>query len=215
MFTCIISSLSWTTVPNTHWSGPACWYVGIICSLLAVVLGNEQSMVVPKACQSCQAHPEKISKIRQMALVGGLQKSRTVKQKERSQRGNRGVSRWIERAQHGDVDRVQREEKGDEDAGKGDEEAKGGSEGEEHHKHWYHSLPYSHHHQELQINKRHERPSHLVLFALQAPIMCLTYSIVFFLAGLASVVLSPLAQNPGWNPEAKVSVRRIAHLIPL
>ena len=51
---------------------------------------------------------------------------------------------------------------------------------------------------------RRERPGRTVLFALQAPLMCLAYSIVLFLAGLTSIVLSPLAQNPGWNAEAKV-----------
>ena len=174
-------------------------------------------MVVPKACQSCQSHPEKVAKLRRMTLVGGFRKSRTAKRKERSKRGNRGVWRWIERAQHGDIDRAQRLERGDGNDGDGKAEkgADGESEGDEHHVQWYHRLPYSHHHQELQINRRGERPSHMVLFALQAPIMCLTYSIVFFLAGLASVVLSPVAKNPEWNSEAKVSVHRITQSCPL
>ena len=47
-------------------------------------------------------------------------------------------------------------------------------------------------------------PSNSALFAWQLPIMLLGYTVVAFLAGLCSVVLSPLARNPGWNDEAKV-----------
>ena len=45
------------------------------------------------------------------------------------------------------------------------------------------------------------------IFMLQAPIMLLTFSVMTFLAGLCSVVFSPLGQDPGWNSNAKVRLR--------
>ena len=51
-------------------------------------------------------------------------------------------------------------------------------------------------------------PDRTILFALQAPLMCFTYSILLFLGGLTSVVLSPLIHDPEWNDEAKVVVAR-------
>ena len=47
-------------------------------------------------------------------------------------------------------------------------------------------------------------PRQSILFAWQAPLMCLSCSVVFFHAGLLSVVISPLARKPGWGDEAKV-----------
>ena len=47
-------------------------------------------------------------------------------------------------------------------------------------------------------------PNKLHIFALQAPIMFLSGSVVFFLAGLCSVVFAPLAQNLAWDGNAKV-----------
>ena len=47
-------------------------------------------------------------------------------------------------------------------------------------------------------------PRQSVLFAWQAPLMCLSCSVMFFHAGLLSVVISPLARKPGWGDEAKV-----------
>ena len=44
------------------------------------------------------------------------------------------------------------------------------------------------------------------LFALQAPIMLLTFSVMTFLAGLCSVVFSPLAHHLTWDSEAKASL---------
>ena len=44
-----------------------------------------------------------------------------------------------------------------------------------------------------------------ILFVWQAPIMNLAHSVIFFLVGLISVVVSPFAKNIGWNDEAKVS----------
>lgn len=43
------------------------------------------------------------------------------------------------------------------------------------------------------------------VYALQAPIMLLMFAVMTFLAGLCSVVFSPLARNLGWNGDAKVS----------
>ena len=48
------------------------------------------------------------------------------------------------------------------------------------------------------------RPNRLMLFVWQSPLMCISSSIMCFLAGLTSVVLSPLAQDPRWNEAAKV-----------
>lgn len=44
----------------------------------------------------------------------------------------------------------------------------------------------------------------LALFAWQAPMMCLCYSIILFLAGLTAVVISPFASIGTWGDEAKV-----------
>jgi hypothetical protein len=49
-----------------------------------------------------------------------------------------------------------------------------------------------------------QHPSWYMLFVWQCPTMLLGYAVVFFLAGFCSVVLSPLAQNPRWNDDAKV-----------
>ena len=51
------------------------------------------------------------------------------------------------------------------------------------------------------------RPGGIILFSLQAPLMCLAYAMILFLAGLASFVISPLAKNPRWGAEAKVRDR--------
>ena len=45
-----------------------------------------------------------------------------------------------------------------------------------------------------------------MLFTSQAPIMFLSYAVLSFLAGLCSVVISPLARDPDWNYHAKVRV---------
>lgn len=110
-----------------HWSGPALWYTAIVFSLIAIIPGAQQTMLMPDFSPSLS----NVSAIRKKLASG----------------------QDIET----DRDRV---------------------------------IP--------------RRPSRLVLFALQAPLMCLAYSILLFLAGLTSVVLSPLSHNPGWNAEAKV-----------
>jgi hypothetical protein len=48
------------------------------------------------------------------------------------------------------------------------------------------------------------RPNGIMLVVWQSPLMCLTYSIICFLGGLSSVVISPLAKQPQWNDETKV-----------
>lgn len=42
------------------------------------------------------------------------------------------------------------------------------------------------------------------IYALQAPLMLLMLSVMTFLAGLCSVIFSPLARNLTWNADAKV-----------
>ena len=60
----------------------------------------------------------------------------------------------------------------------------------------------------LMVRSREKRaelePRQSMLFAWQAPLMCLSCSVLFFHAGLLSVVVSPLARKPGWGDEAKV-----------
>ena len=51
-----------------------------------------------------------------------------------------------------------------------------------------------------------DRPNTFLVFALQAPIMLLTGSVMTFLAGLASVVFSPLAKQLVWDENAKVLI---------
>lgn len=48
-------------------------------------------------------------------------------------------------------------------------------------------------------------PKTKYVFALQTPIMLLTFSVMAFLAGLCAVVYSPLAANLAWDANAKVS----------
>lgn len=53
-------------------------------------------------------------------------------------------------------------------------------------------------------NETGDEPSLITLFAWQSPIMFMGYSVVFFVTGLATVVIAPLAQQPVWGPAAKV-----------
>ena len=55
------------------------------------------------------------------------------------------------------------------------------------------------------LRKRSEIKERNILFVWQAPIMSLVHSVIFFLVGLISVVVSPFAKEVGWNDEAKVS----------
>ena len=43
----MIASLSWVTLAGVHWSGPAIWYMGIVLSLTALVVGAQQTVVLP------------------------------------------------------------------------------------------------------------------------------------------------------------------------
>ena len=47
-------------------------------------------------------------------------------------------------------------------------------------------------------------PDQTMLFIWQCPIMTFCYSVVFFLAGLTSYVVSPFAANTVWGADAKV-----------
>jgi hypothetical protein len=50
------------------------------------------------------------------------------------------------------------------------------------------------------------QPNGAMVFTLQYPMMCLSYSIVFFLAGLMSFVYSPVAQSWRWDEDTKVTI---------
>ena len=56
------------------------------------------------------------------------------------------------------------------------------------------------------LSKTHDKgwPNKLHVFALQAPMMFLSWCVVFFLAGLCSVIFGPLARQLAWNDDAKV-----------
>ena len=45
------------------------------------------------------------------------------------------------------------------------------------------------------------------IFMLQAPIMLLTFSVMTFLAGLCSVIFSPIGKDLRWDDDAKVYPR--------
>ena len=59
--------------------------------------------------------------------------------------------------------------------------------------------------QRLRVHGKEDTPRKNMLFISQSPIMCFSLSVACFLAGLSSVVVSPLAQSPLWGPEAKVT----------
>ena len=135
-------------------------------------------------------------------MVGGHGRTDAISGKRvESEYGGRNVTRWVDRAR----DALKREKDAEEKDVKeaGEEEKAQQQEQQHHHHHHFHHRHDEHDEEHHQRPKK--QPSHMVLFALQAPLMCLTYSIIFFLAGLTSVVLSPLAENPGWNSDAKVS----------
>ena len=47
IFAAMIASLSWVTLSGVHWSGPAIWYMGIVLALTAMVVGAQQTVVLP------------------------------------------------------------------------------------------------------------------------------------------------------------------------
>ena len=123
MFASMISGLSWNNVSTSHWSGAALWYAGIILALTSIVLGAQQTMIMPEVVDTNTAQA-----FRRRLIV--------------------------------------------------DENAKTAM------------------------------PRRSMLFVWQAPLMCLSYSIVCFLTGLTSVVVSPLGRDPTWNDGAKVCQSR-------
>lgn len=58
----------------------------------------------------------------------------------------------------------------------------------------------------LRDTRYDDRPNSFLVFALQAPMMLLTLSVMAFLAGLCSVIFAPLANSPVWDDKAKVCV---------
>ncbi|MCJ1460343.1 hypothetical protein MMC28_010723 [Mycoblastus sanguinarius] len=58
----------------------------------------------------------------------------------------------------------------------------------------------------LRDTRHDDRPNVFLVFALQAPIMLLTLSVMAFLAGLCSVVFAPLANHLAWDDNAKIAV---------
>ena len=145
----MLACLSWSTpLQKAHWSGPACWYAGIVLSLTAIVLGAQQTMYIPGAIPS-PAPPKTTSEVtidEDSALT---------------------FQKYLRRRPHSN-------------------EANGDSDGEGGHG---------------------RKPRKYMLFVWQTPLMLFTYSVAFFLAGMSSVVLSPLvAQGVGWTDEAKTVV---------
>ena len=126
LFTSVTSCLQWYGTQTSHWSAPALFYSSLIFSLLAVVNGSQQILLLPET------------------KAGGYYSDR-----------DEDEARSIQ-------DRLRKD---------GAYEVK---------RRW--------------------------LFALQAPMMLLTLSVMTFLAGLCSVIFSPLAHHLAWNSEAKVSL---------
>ena len=56
----------------------------------------------------------------------------------------------------------------------------------------------------LRDKEEKDRPNTSLVFALQAPMMLLSLSVVAFLAGLSSVIFAPLATKPVWDDNAKL-----------
>lgn len=54
-FTSLTSRLSWYNLSSQHWSGPALWYAGIILALIAVIIGNQQMLVIPDTSDTTAA----------------------------------------------------------------------------------------------------------------------------------------------------------------
>ena len=50
-----------------------------------------------------------------------------------------------------------------------------------------------------------DQPNWIYVFAWQTPLMFLCYAIVFYLAGLTSYIVSPVARDFVWDDNAKVS----------
>ncbi|KAL8936592.1 MAG: hypothetical protein Q9216_004853 [Gyalolechia sp. 2 TL-2023] len=58
----------------------------------------------------------------------------------------------------------------------------------------------------LTTTKHNDRPNPILVFALQAPLMLLTLSVMSFLTGLSAVVFAPLANQKGWGNDANIAL---------
>ena len=47
LFTSTISCLSWNNFSDCHWSAPALWYAGILFALTSIMLGAQQTLMIP------------------------------------------------------------------------------------------------------------------------------------------------------------------------
>ena len=120
------SCLQWYGTQTSHWSAPALFYSSLIFSLLAVVNGSQQILLLPETrAEGCYSDRDE-------------DEARSIRDRLRKDEANEVTRRWV--------------------------------------------------------------------FALQAPMMLLTLSVISFLAGLCSVIFSPLAHHLTWNSEAKVSL---------
>ena len=61
----------------------------------------------------------------------------------------------------------------------------------------------------LGVTHHSGKPNWLHVFALQAPIMLLTFAAFFFFAGVCAVVFAPLARHLIWGDEAKASISEL------
>lgn len=123
MFASVIGCLSWSTVADSHWSGPACWYTSLVFSICGVLTGAQQTLVLVSDDMIDHLTPTELQTVKQ-SLASSI---------------------WGE-----------------------------------------------------------TQPSSWVLFSWQVPIMLLCYAVLFFLAGLCSVVYEPLSRSLDWNNDSKV-----------
>ena len=56
------------------------------------------------------------------------------------------------------------------------------------------------------LNETDDYPRYTVMFAWQCPIMLLGYSVIFFLIGMTTILITPLAIQPEWGSAAKVKL---------
>ena len=137
--------MTWISTDRAHWSGAALFYCSLLFALIAVVLGSQQLLALPKADVESDEDP----------IVGA-----------------NGSVVWSPRA-----DAHQRQQGAAAIQKRLTKQADGRG--------------------AVELRAR-------FVFMLQAPIMMLMFSVMTFLAGLCSVVYSPLAQNLQWNDDAKV-----------
>jgi len=126
LFTSVTSCLQWNSIERSHWSVSALFYSSLLFSLVAVISGSQQNLVLPR---------EKFEKS-QNDDKQDLDLAVSVQEKIRG-RSLDGLNSFY-------------------------------------------------------------------VYALQTPIMLLSFSVMTFLAGLCSVIFSPLTINVAWNSDAKV-----------